>query len=277
MPDSDETRITEAVMRALEGGEPVLVATIIAAPEGQGDRIGAKLLLAAGGETIGSLGVPALDQAVRAGAAEAFRRSRVHTRYLLPDGSESTRREAEGEAFQVMVEVHQRPCALVIAGGGHVGKALSEIAALCGFRVTIIDDRPEYADRERFPEADKVIRGRFDEVLAEYPLDETTYVVAVTRGHRHDEASLRSVIGRGAAYVGMIGSKRRSAAVLQHLLEEGADAEAVAAVHTPIGLDIGAETPEEIAVAIMAEIILHRHGGTGAPLSAGRRDTQSRR
>ena len=98
-------------------------------------------------------------------------------------------------------ELRTLPKRLVIAGGGHVGKALSEIASLCGFRVTVIDDRPEYADPERFPEAEKVIRGRFDEVLADYPLDSTTYVVAVTRGHKHDEASLRSVIGRGAAYV----------------------------------------------------------------------------
>jgi xanthine dehydrogenase accessory factor len=271
MPQPDEARITEAVVRALAGGDRVLVATVIAAPAGHSERIGGKLLLGEGGEEIGSLGVEALDAAVRQGAAAAFRRERVHTRYLSPDGEELTRRESEGEAFQVMIEVHQRPSALVIAGGGHVGKALSEIASLCGFRVTVIDDRPEYADPERFPEADEVIRGRFDEVLAEYPLDETTYVVAVTRGHRHDEASLRSVIGRGAAYLGMIGSRRRAAAVLGHLVEEGLDADAVAQVRTPIGLDIGAETPEEIAVAIMAEIILVRRGGTGAPMSRGRR------
>jgi xanthine dehydrogenase accessory factor len=133
--------------------------------------------------------------------------------------------------------------------------------------VTVIDDRPEYADPKRFPEAERVIRGRFEEVLAAYPLDATTYVVTVTRGHRHDEASLRCVIGRGAAYVGMIGSRRRAAAVLQHLREEGLDPAALAEVRTPIGLDIGAESPEEIAVSIMAEIVMHRRGGTGAPLS----------
>jgi xanthine dehydrogenase accessory factor len=267
MSDVD-ARIRDEVGRALEGGEPALVATVIAAPEGVGECVGAKLLVRPDGTTLGTLGVEALDAAVREGATEAFRRHRVHTRYISPEGEETTRREAEGESYQVMIEVHERPCSLIIAGGGHVGKALSEIAALCGFRVTIVDDRPEYADPERFPEADRVIRGRFDEVLADYPLDATTYVVAVTRGHKHDEASLRGVIGRGAAYVGMIGSRRRAAAVLQHLLEEGLDADAVAQVRTPIGLDIGAESPEEIAVAVMAEIILvRRGGGTGAPLS----------
>ena len=267
MTDTTEGRIAAEIARALEGGDPVLVATVIAASGDRRGQVGAKLLVRPDGSTLGSLGAAALDEAVGAGAAEAFRRHRVHTRYLSPDGEEETRRQAAGETFQVMIEVHEQPCALVIAGGGHVGKALSEIAALCGFRVTVIDDRPEYADPERFPEAERVIRGRFEEVLADYPLDGTTYVVTVTRGHKHDEASLRSVIGRGAAYVGMIGSRRRARAVLGHLVEEGADPDAVAQVHTPIGLDIGAESPSEIAVSVMAEIILVRRGGDGRPLS----------
>ena len=270
MADSPEARIAEQVVRALEGGDPVLVATVIAAPDAEQEHVGAKLLVRPDGSTLGSLGASALDPAVIAGAAEALRRHRVDTLYLSGEGDEQTRREAAGEAFQVMVEVHEQPCALVIAGGGHVGKALSEIASLCGFRVTVIDDRPEYADPERFPEAERVIRGRFDEVLADYPLDGTTYVVAVTRGHKHDEASLRGVIGRGAAYVGMIGSRRRAKAVLKHLVEEGADPVAVGQVHTPVGLEIGAESPAEIAVSVMAEIILVRRGRGGRPLSEGR-------
>ncbi len=270
MTDSPEARIAGEVARALEGGDPVLVATVIAAPEGRREHVGAKLLVRPDGSTLGSLGPSGLDEALSSGVAEAFQRHRVHTRYLSPEGEEQTRRQATPEAFQVMVEVHEQPSALVIAGGGHVGKALSEIASLCGFRVTVIDDRPEFADRERFPEAERVIRGRFDEVLADYPLGSTTYVVAVTRGHKHDEASLRAVIGRGAAYVGMIGSRRRARAVLGHLVEEGADPDAVARVHTPVGLHIGAESPAEIAVSIMAEIILIRRGGDGRSLSAGR-------
>ena len=271
MAGSPEVRIAEQVVRALEGGAPVLVATVMAAPGGRLEHVGAKMLVRPDGSTLGSLGAAALDSVVSARAPEAFRRHRVHTLYLSPEGEERTRREAAGEAFQVMVEVHEQPSTLVIAGGGHVGKALSEIASLCGFRVTVIDDRPEYADPERFPEAERVIRGRFDEVLADYPLDSTTYVVAVTRGHKHDEASLRGVIGRGAAYIGMIGSRRRARAVLKHLVEEGADPDEVAKVHTPVGLDIGAESPAEIAVSVMAEIILLRRGGHGRSLSEGRR------
>jgi xanthine dehydrogenase accessory factor len=137
---------------------------------------------------------------------------------------------------------------------------------MCGFSVEVVDDRPEYANAERFPEADRITQGRFDEVLHGYPIDRNTYVVCVTRGHKHDEISLRAVAGSPAAYVGMIGSKRRVNAVLRHLIEDGVDPDAVARVHTPIGLDIGAETPEEIAVSIMAEIIMSRRGGSGAQM-----------
>lgn len=256
MTNGAAAEITSEIIRALEGGPPVLVATLIAAPEGETARVGAKILVRRDGSTLGSLGVPALDEAVRRDALDLVRPRPVETVYLAADGATLTRQQASGQAsYQVMTESFERPARLVIAGGGHVGKALAVIAEMCGFRVTVVDDRPEYANEERFPEADEVIRGRFDEVLTAYPIDGSTYVVCVTRGHKHDEISLRSVVGRGAAYVGMIGSKRRAAAVLQHILDAGADPEDVAAVHTPIGMDIGAETPEEIAVAIMAQII----------------------
>ena len=250
--------IAAEIVLALEGGPPVLVATLIAGP---GDNIGAKLLVRTDGTTLGSLGTSDLDEAIMRAAEDDFLRHRGTSVVLLTEGGAVIRPSAAtGNEHQVMVEVHEQPVRLLIAGGGHVGKALSAMAAMCGFRVTIVDDRPEYAGPDRFPEADQVIRGRYDEVLAEFPVDANTYVVAVTRGHRHDEVSLQSVVGRGAAYVGMIGSRRRAKAVLQHLVEAGGDPEAVAAVNTPIGLDIGAETPEEIAVAIMAEMIGVRRG-----------------
>jgi xanthine dehydrogenase accessory factor len=252
------SEIAAEVLRALDGGSRVLVATIIAAPENAG--VGAKILVRHDSSTLGSLGLTALDAAIVQEARDTVPRSGVWTLYVTPSGETVQRRDAAG-AYELMFEVHERPARLVIVGGGHVGKACSVIGEMCGFRVTVIDDRPEWANAERFPEADEVIRGRFDEVLTGYPIDATTYVICVTRGHRHDETSLRSVIGRGAAYVGMIGSKRRAAAVLKHLVDDGADPEAVAAVHTPIGLDIGAETPEEIAVAIMGEIISVRRRG----------------
>jgi xanthine dehydrogenase accessory factor len=266
-------RITNEVAAALEGGSAVLVATVIAAPPQAPDLVGAKMLVRSDSSTLGSLGGGEIEAAVLRESPDAFRRHGVETLTLAPDGRVLARAEArEALAFQVMLEVHERPATLLIIGGGHIGKALATIGNLCGFSVEVVDDRPEYANPERFPEADRITRGRFDEVLADYPVDANTYVVCVTRGHKHDEISLRAVVSSPAAYVGMIGSKRRVAAVLQHLLEEGADADAISRVHTPIGLDIGAETPEEIAVSIMGEIIMARRGGSGAPMrEAGKR------
>jgi xanthine dehydrogenase accessory factor len=257
--------ILAEITAALEGGRPVLVATVIAAPDPP--IVGRKMLIRPDGSVVGSLGPPALDAAVQGEAPEAFRRHAVETLYFDVSGRRTTRHDApEAEAFQVMMEVDERPATLLIIGGGHIGKALATIGNLCGFSVEIVDDRPEYANAERFPEADRITCGRFDEVLDGYSIDSNTYVVCVTRGHRHDEMSLRLVASSDAAYVGMIGSKRRVGAVLQHLVDESVDPNAVGRVHTPIGLDIGAETPEEIAVAIMAEIIQARRGGTGQPM-----------
>jgi xanthine dehydrogenase accessory factor len=252
MGNASPGEIAAEVLRALDSGERVLVATVIASPDGAG--LGAKILVRHDGSMLGSLGNAALDSAVVSEARDTVPRSGVYALFVSPAGEIVQRRDAEG-ACELMIEVHERPARLIIVGGGHVGKACSLIGAMCGFQVAVIDDRPEWANAERFPEAHEVIRGRFDEVLTEYQIDSSAYVICVTRGHRHDEVSLRCVIGRGAAYVGMIGSKRRAAAVLKHLRDDGAAAAAVDAVHTPIGLDIGAETPEEIAVSIMAEII----------------------
>jgi xanthine dehydrogenase accessory factor len=266
MEDGGLRAVLREVARALEEGEPVLVATVVAGPEG-GVPVGTKMLVRQDGSTVGRLDGGAVEAAVKAEATDAFRRHGVETLVLSPEGARLSRQDAvKGSSYQVMLEVHERPARLIIIGGGHIGKALAVIGGLCGFSVEVVDDRPEYANEERFPEADRITQGRFDEVLRGYPVDANTYIVCVTRGHRHDETSLRLVVDSPAAYVGMIGSKRRVAAVLQHLVEDGADAEHVARVRTPIGLDIGAETPEEIAVAIMAEIIMERRGGSGSPM-----------
>jgi xanthine dehydrogenase accessory factor len=266
-------KITEEITAALEGGPPVLVATVIAVPEGSPTVVGSKMLVRADESFLGTLDGGTLDAAVLREAADAFRRRSVETLVVGEDGRRLSRGEALAQPpYQVMLEVHSRPATLLIIGGGHIGKALAEIGDLCGFSIEVVDDRPEYANKERFPQAERISQGRFDEVLAEYTVDANTYVVCVTRGHRHDEVSLRAVVDSPAAYVGMIGSRRRVAAVLQHLTDEGLDADAVARVHTPIGLDIGAETPEEIAVSIMAEIIMARRGGTADPMKeAGKR------
>jgi xanthine dehydrogenase accessory factor len=268
MADSDlVARINDEVAAALEGGPYVIVATVIAAPPNAGSLVGVKMLVRADHSQLGSLDEGPIEAAVLREASDAIRRHGVGTLTLAADGRVLDRGESrEAALYRVMVEVHEAPATLLIIGGGHIGKALATIGNLCGFSVEVIDDRPEYANAERFPEADRITQGRFDEVLADYPVDSNTYVVCVTRGHKHDETSLRAVVSSAAAYVGMIGSKRRVAAVMQHLLDDGIAPEAIDRMHAPIGMDIGAETPEEIAVSIMSEIIMVRRGGSGAPM-----------
>ena len=176
-----------------------------------------------------------------------------------------------GEQVGVYIEVAEPELELIVVGGGHIGRSLSYIGAHVGFRVTVVDDRADYANPERFPEADQVICEDFATAIAKLPLGPTSSVVIVTRGHKQDELALSLTAGSSAGYVGMIGSKRRVGAVFQHLEESGVSAQALARVHSPIGIDIGSETPEEIAVSIIAEIIAERRKKQVRTLSAGRR------
>lgn len=266
-------QIVECIETALAGGEPVVVATVVEAGEVARLAAGEKMLVRRDGTREGTLGGDGLDATVVEAATEMFTvipRLMMQTLYLEDDGSAVTRRSmAHAGDAEVMVQLFEAPVRLVIVGGGHVGLALATVGEFTGFSVTVIDDREEFAQRERFPMAEAVIAADAEDALHTIEFDANTYVVLVSRGHRQDEQALRHSVGRGAAYVGMIGSRRRTATVLRHLIEEGFEPAALEAVATPIGLDIGAETPEEIAVAIVAELILVRRGGTGARMRAG--------
>lgn len=255
--------LTRRLLDAARGGDPVLQAAVLEPGPEPGLRAGARLLVDRAGKRMGSLGAPALDDLVAGAAPGCFRRHLAETVYVR-DGALS-HRTVPGATLLYLEVVEARPVFLVV-GGGHVGKALTQIAALLDFDVAVIDDRQEYASAERFPEASRVICDDFTAALERFPIDHNTHVVMVTRGHKHDEESLRMCLGRGARYVGMIGSRRRTAAVMSHLLAEGYDPAELARVRTPIGLDVGAETPAEIAVSIMAEVIMLRHGGTGSAM-----------
>ncbi|MEJ5200049.1 MAG: XdhC family protein [Anaerolineae bacterium] len=172
----------------------------------------------------------------------------------------------------VFVEVQRRAPELLIVGAGHIAVPLAQIAALCDFAVTVLDDRASFADPNRFPTARRVIAAPLRETLRDLPIDADTYIVLVTRGHSHDVECLLEVLDRPAAYIGMIGSQRRVDAVFKLLAEEqGIDPTRFDRVYAPIGLDIGAHTPAEIAVCIMAEIINIYRGGPAVSLSDKRR------
>jgi xanthine dehydrogenase accessory factor len=161
------------------------------------------------------------------------------------------------------VEVFVEPLTvpvLVLCGGGHVSKAVAAIADLAGFRVVVVDDRESFANEERFPMAARCVAGPWEEALASLDPGENTYVVIVTRGHKMDGACLAWALGTPAGYVGMIGSKRKIRAIYDDLRAEGIAEEALRRVRAPVGLHLGALTSEEIAVAIVAEMIGVRRG-----------------
>jgi xanthine dehydrogenase accessory factor len=274
MSEDVRGRIAREVIEAARGGHPVAVATVIRVAAGATPSPGAKLLVRTDGSRLGSFGGGALEEAVVADAHAALTtrpRAQVETLHYTAEGARVERHDAAPGAFEVMIEVTERPATLVIVGAGHVGQSIATIAAHVGFSVVVLDDRAAFANAGRFPMADRVICGDMVDELRRLQIDAATYIVLVSRGHKQDELALREVVSSGAAYVGMIGSQRRVSTVLTHLAREGYPREGLERVYTPLGLDIGAETPEEIAVSVIAEIIAVRRGGTGRKLSELRR------
>ena len=251
--------LTQRLLQAAEGGQPVVLASVLESGHLRLEP-GARILVERDGARMGSLGDADLDDLVATYAAEAFDRHATETVYL-GEGALSDR-TIRG-ATSVYVEVVESKPVFLIVGAGHIGKCLAKVADFLDFHVVVLDDREDFANSENIPEADEILCEDFETAIDRYPIDANTSVVMVTRGHKQDEESLRRCLGRGAGYLGMIGSKRRTATVIQHLTEEGYDPEELAKIRTPIGLRIGAETPEEIAISIMAEVIMLRRGGDG--------------
>ena len=266
---SNPAEIARALLTAAREGPAVASCTVMGATDGVEVSLGAKMLVYADRE-LGDIGGGSLQAAVTDFARSAIPRHLVQTCAFTPEGDfvEGRRAiEAAAAIVEILVEVVEPAATLLVVGGGHVGLAVGQLGAMLGMEVAIIDDREDYANQERFPYEANVICGDFGEELDRFPITANTYIVLVSRGHKVDELALRAVAERGAGYVGMIGSKRRTRTVLQHLAEEGLERQALDKVFTPIGLDIGAETPEEIAVSVLGEIILVRRGGAAQPMS----------
>jgi xanthine dehydrogenase accessory factor len=178
-------------------------------------------------------------------------------RHLRPLSERPRSYAAHGIAFLPVLP----RCRLVIVGGGHVGKAVADLAADLEFDVWIIDDRAEFVAAERFPCAEKRLSGAIDRVLPDLEITPDTYCLIVTRGHNHDQEALYHLAARGARYVGLIGSRRKIKLIFENLSAAGLSKEALAKVHAPLGIDIGSQTVPEIAVSIVAELVSHRNLG----------------
>ncbi len=248
---SDFLSYGREALRAYDGGPVIGIATTVRSPEP--GRLGSRLMLREDGSTRGDLGSPELERL----AAESIKR-------VASLGNSDSVLTADGS--ELFIEGFTTPPTLVLMGGGHIGKATAAVAKTLGFRVYVVDDRPEFSNPARFPEADGTVTAPYAEGLAHIPINVNTYIVVATRGHREDDYALEAAIGTPATYVGLLGSKRKTLLIYKDLLERGHSPETLRRVRAPIGLDIAALTPEEIAISIMSEIIMARRGGSGGPM-----------
>jgi len=246
---------SQALVDALQNNRAAAVATVVKTRGASPRNAGAKMLVYADGAIVGTIGGGALEQRIIEQAQAVIREGTP--RYLDMTLSNEQRGDPMicGGEMDIFIEPLSNESALVIVGAGHVGVAVAEQAHLLGFRVTVLDDRADLVTPEKFPHADARITGDLVAEINKLVFTPHTYVVLVTRLHTLDQALLGAVIVKDAAYIGMLGSKRRVLTVFDALKKQGVGEAALARVHAPIGLEIHAETPQEIAVSILAEII----------------------
>jgi len=251
----DFLSIGSEIVEAYDGGNPVSLATVVNTRDG-GPALGSKLLLRSDGSVSGSLGDAALDaQALE--IAQKVAEVGSNESFSFADGTE------------VFVEGFTTPPTLVMVGGGHVGKATADLAHSLGYRVYLVDDRPEFSNEERFPYAEQTVVATYDKWTDHLDLNVNTFVVVATRGHRYDDMALESALKTRARYIGLLGSRRKTIMIYRRLIEQGVPLERIKEVYAPVGLNIGALEPEELAVSIMSEIIMVRRGGDGGRMQMG--------
>jgi xanthine dehydrogenase accessory factor len=256
--ETPESDFNDEVIAAYEGGAPVSVASLMNVPDGSELVVGSKLLVRENGSTAGSLGDEKLD-------ANAMNEAR---RLMAMGKNDYITTESGAEFF---IEAYTTPPTLVLAGGGHVSKAISNIASTLGFRIFVIDDREEFSSAERFPEAEQTVVSDYGSAFEKLPIGTNSFIVIATRGHRYDASATASAIRTPASYVGLLGSKRKTILIYEELFAQGFTMDEVQAVRSPIGLDISARTPQEIALSIMSEIVGFRLGGDGGTLKLDQR------
>ncbi len=250
-----------AVDEAIARGDAVALVTIVRAQGSTPQRVGARMIVYEDGRTLGTIGGGCYEQDACGKARLALQTGRpTLAHYDLNDDFAEEQGLICGGQMDVFIDPVTPTPRVCIVGAGHVGYHTAQLAATVGFRVVVVDDRASFADPARFPTAERVEVAEIPEWLRTADVGPRDYLVIVTRGHREDLDALRAALARDTAYVGLIGSKAKIARLYARLGDEGTHAAALARVHAPIGLDLGAVSPEEIAVSIVAELIAHRRG-----------------
>ncbi len=250
---ADRSRdILEEIVRLRKEDQSAVLATLVS---GDADSSAAKLLVRKDGTAFGTLGSPSLDLRVREEVGDEIDEN------LLKVLNVEVETPAGPKEIRIFLESIVPAPTLYLFGGGHVSLQIARIARAVGFRIVVIDDRPMFANRERFPEADETRVLDMETCFDHLDIDEQSYLVAVTRGHQHDKPVVRQAVRTNAKYIGMIGSRRKIALMWNQLEEEGISRARLEEVHAPIGLNIGADNPEEIAVSVVSELIAVRRSG----------------
>ncbi len=257
--------IYEEIIRIRKEGRKAALATIINVRGSIPSFESAKMLIRDDGSIVGTIGGGCVEAEVWQAAKEIMQTEKPQTlTFNLNNNPKYDSGLVCGGTLEIFIEPVMPVSTLYVFGAGHIAWSLYKVARIAGFEIVVIDDRESYANRERFPEARDVYADEYEQVMAQLAPTESSYIVIVTRGHRDDMRVLRWAAETPARYIGMIGSQRKVIAIYKELEKEGIAAEKLARVYAPVGVDIGAITPEEIAVAIVAELIAIRRGSETA-------------
>jgi xanthine dehydrogenase accessory factor len=251
--------IYSEIVRLRRAGERCALATIVSARGSIPAYESAKLLIREDGSIVGTVGGGCVEAQVLTVAREVIETGRPKT--LSFDLSGKALQDSGlicGGELEIFVEAVLPQPVAIIFGAGHISKGLSKVASLAGFATIVVDDRASFANRERFPEAEEVHAAEYEAVFPQLGVNESSYLIIVTRGHKDDLRVVRLAATSAARYIAMIGSKKKVIEVFRELEKEGVPAAALQRIHAPMGLDIGAVTPEEIAVSVVAEMIALR-------------------
>ncbi|MCX6624366.1 MAG: XdhC/CoxI family protein [Acidobacteria bacterium] len=251
--------VYEELVRLRRAGRKCALATIVDVRGSIPSYASAKILVREDGSMIGTIGGGCVEAEVWTAAREVMESGKPKrlTFNLGQDAAYDNGLICGGQLDVYVEPVIPLPAAFIF-GAGHISKSLAQVARMAGFLVTVIDDREQFASRERFPDAEQVLAGEYETLFPKLEVNENSYLIVVTRGHRDDLRVLRWAVSTRACYIAMIGSKRKVIGVVKELEKEGIPRSAFEQIHAPMGLDIGAVTPEEIAISVAAEMIAVR-------------------
>ena len=259
-----EGKILKAVSSAVERGIETAVVTVLEVKGSSPGKEGAMMAVFSDGSILGTVGGGALEYEFIKEALKAIKENKSCEKSFELTEKGSLHMKCGG-FVRAYIKVFAKREKLLIMGGGHLGAELYTLGKFLNKYVVIFDDREEFANRERFPEADEIILGKMKETVKNYSIDENSYIIIVTRGHENDKECLKAILDKKVSpkYIGMVGSRGKVLSTYKELLDEGYSKEELKKIYSPIGLDISSSEPKEIALGIMAEITAVKNQKTG--------------